>query len=366
MTVLFLTINLGSGGAERVLVNLVNHMAEDGHNVTVRSLANVGLNRERLSPAVHYEYVFQKSFRGMNFLHFLPHRWIYNKVASGAFDVIVVYLHGVLTKIVSYAPKEQKTVAYLHANMEKSPFMKSFPNRKAVQKCFSGYSRIVSVSQDVQVSFINASGIDDSRLMVLYNTFDVADILRKSKEPLPASKHKFHLCSVGKLEDVKGYPRLANIIRTLRDENQDVHLTIVGDGPQRKEIEQFVEANQLGSRISLIGFDSNPYKYIANSDLFVCSSYSEGFSSVVAESLILGVPVITTDCAGMQEMLGNSEYGVITENTEEALYAGIKRLLSEPDLLAYYKNLAQERASFFSPKKTVYAVEKMLEEVIRE
>ncbi|MFQ6827736.1 MAG: glycosyltransferase [Faecalimonas sp.] len=48
----------------------------------------------------------------------------------------------------------------------------------------------------------------------------------------------------------------------------------------------------------------NPYKYIANSDMLVCSSYSEGFSSVVAESIIIGTPVLTTDCSGMREMLG--------------------------------------------------------------
>ena len=368
MNVLFLAINLGGGGAERVLVNLANHMAGDGYGVTVRVLANTetGSNVGRLSPKVKYESVFRKSFRGMNYLYLLPHRWIYNKVAYGDFDVIVVYLHGVLTKIVSYAPKEQKTVAYLHANMQQSPFMKSFKNRNAIEKCFSGYSRIVSVSEDVQRSFIKASGIDDSRLMVIYNTFDVPGILQKSKEPIAVIKHQFHLCSVGKLEDCKGYPRLARIIKRLCDENFDVHLTLVGDGPERKEIEAFIEANHLGDRISLAGFDSNPYKYIANSDLFVCSSFTEGFSSVVAESLILGVPVITTDCAGMQEMLGKNEYGIITENSEEALYEGLKRLLSEPEMLAYYKKKAQERASFFSPAQTVGAVEQMLETVAKE
>ena len=368
MNVLFLAINLGGGGAERVLVNLANRMADDGYVVTVRVLANTetGSNVGRLSPKVKYESVFRKSFRGMNYLYLLPHRWIYNKVAYGDFDVIVVYLHGVLTKIVSYAPKEQKTVAYLHANMQQSPFMKSFKNRNAIEKCFSGYSRIVSVSEDVQRSFIKASGIDDSRLMVIYNTFDVPGILHKSKEPIAVSKHQYNLCSVGKLQEVKGYLRLVNIIKNLRDEQIDVHLTIVGEGHQRKDIESFIETHQLANNVSLTGFDMNPYKYIANSDLFVCSSLSEGFSSVVAESLILGVPVITTDCAGMQELLGKNEYGIITENSEEALFEGLKNLLSAPDMLAHYKEKAQERASFFSPEQTVSAVERMLEEVVAE
>lgn len=368
MNVLFLAINLGGGGAERVLVNLANGMVNDGYGVTVRVLADIktGSNREQLSPKVNYEYVFRKSFRGMNYLHLLPHRWIYNKIAYGHFDVIVVYLHGVLTKIVGYAPKMQKTVAYLHANMERSPFMKSFKSRRAIEKCFSGYSRIVSVSEDVQRSFINASGIDDRRLTVIYNTFDVPGILKRSKEPVAVNRHQFNLCSVGKLEGCKGYQRLTKIVKRLCDEDFDVHLTLVGDGPERKEIEAFIEANRLSDRICLVGFDSNPYKYIAASDLFVCSSFTEGFSSVVAESLILGVPVITTDCAGMQEMLGKNEYGIITENSEEALYDGLKRLLAEPETLSHYKKKAQARAAFFSPEQTVGAVEQMLEEVVKE
>lgn len=367
MKILFLSNNLGGGGAERVLVNLVNHMADDGYDITLRVLSNTGINRQFLSPNVKYEYVFQKGFKGTNYLYLLPHRWIYNKVVHGQHDVIVVYLHGVLTRIVSYAPKTQKTVAYLHANMEKSPFMRSFKNQNAIQKCFSGYSRIISVSQDVQDSFIRMSGINDQRLKVLYNTFDVEGILEKSNESILQSKDTVNICSVGKLEDVKGYLRLVNVIKTLHDEGiKDIRLTIVGEGPQRHELEQFIEGNRLEDNISLAGFDSNPYKYIAKSDLFVCSSYSEGFSSVVAESLILGVPVITTDCPGMREMLGDNEYGIITENSEEALYEGLKRLLSNLELLDHYKQKAKERSAFFSPEQTVTAVEQMLEEVKNE
>lgn len=366
MKVLFLTNNLGGGGAERVLVNLVNHMVDDGCDITLRVLSNTGSNRQFLSSKVKYEYIFKNNFRGMNYLHLLPRHWVYSKVTHGCFDVIVVYLHGVLTKIVSYAPKEQKTVAYLHANMEKSPFMKSFKSKEAVQKCFSRYSRIISVSQDVQNSFIKASGIDDNRLKVLYNTFDVKSILIKSKEPVEITEHDYNICSVGKLESVKGYLRLVSLMKTLCDENMDVHLAIVGEGIQRPELENMIKSNQMSNNVTLVGFDSNPYKYIANSDLFVCSSYTEGFSSVVAESLILGVPVITTDCPGMREMLGDNEYGIITENSDEGLYAGLKRLLSDPELLKHYTQKAKERSGFFSPKQTVGAVERMLEEVINE
>ena len=76
----------------------------------------------------------------------------------------------------------------------------------------------------------------------------------------------------------------------------------------------------------------------------------------------MGTPVCTTDVSGMKEMLGDdNQFGVVTENSEEALYKGIKRLLENPDLLAHYKKQATYRGKAFSTKNTVLAVEKTME-----
>lgn len=112
----------------------------------------------------------------------------------------------------------------------------------------------------------------------------------------------------------------------------------------------------------MVGYRTNPYKYVKNCDLYVCSSHSEGFSTSVTESLIVGTPVVATLCSGMTELLGeNNEYGIVTENDEDALYKGIKKILTTPDLLDAYAAKAKERGKAFSTEKTVKAVEEMLE-----
>ena len=104
---------------------------------------------------------------------------------------------------------------------------------------------------------------------------------------------------------------------------------------------------------------------MARCDIFLCASTAEGFSTAATEALIVGTPVCTVDVSGMKEMLGeNNEYGVVTENSEEALYLGIKRLLDNPALLARYKELAKERGQKFSTKETVAAVEQMLLDLV--
>ena len=371
MKLLFLTNDLGGGGAERVLVNLANRLAERGHDITVRALVDYGINREFLSQHVKYEYIYKRGFRGLNYLYKLPHRWIYKCICFGEYDVIIPYLQGVLTKIVSYAPYSQKKVAWLHAEVVgSSKLFRITKNRNEFRQYFSKYNHIVCVSELSRTSLNKFTGLSEC-ISVINNTFDVEGITSKAKVELPNNMDSvsdtIQLISIGKLSEVKGYKRLIKAFyKLVKEDSLNLSLKIIGEGEQRREIESFAEEKGIKDLVLMPGFDSNPYKYLARSDLFVCSSYTEGYSSVVAESLILGIPVITTDCPGMQEMLGDNEYGVITENSEEALYEGMKRLLLDPNLLAHYRNKAQERSAFFSPEQTVNAVERLLEKVIHE
>ena len=117
----------------------------------------------------------------------------------------------------------------------------------------------------------------------------------------------------------------------------------------------------MKKNVTLLGYQINPYKYISKCDLFVCASYAEGFSTAATEALILGVPVCTVEVSGMKEMLGeNNEYGIVTENNDEALYQGIKELINNSEKLQHYKQQAIIRGKSFSTERTVREVEKML------
>ena len=103
-----------------------------------------------------------------------------------------------------------------------------------------------------------------------------------------------------------------------------------------------------------------------HSDLYICSSRVEGFSTAVTESLVVGIPVVSTNCSGAYELLGkNNEYGVVCQNSEDGIYSGIKYILVD-DRLSYYKEKALERGKHFNKEKTTLAVEKMLLESVYE
>jgi glycosyltransferase involved in cell wall biosynthesis len=154
---------------------------------------------------------------------------------------------------------------------------------------------------------------------------------------------------------------MLRIQKRLVEEGYTSHFLALGEGELRPMLEKYIRDNSMDDYATLLGYQTNPYKYVAKCDLFVCASLSEGFSTAATESLIVGTPVCTVEVSGMKEMLGeNNEWGIVTENDEEALYQGIKRLLDDPALLAYYKEKAAQRGKTFSTENTVRAVENML------
>ena len=102
---------------------------------------------------------------------------------------------------------------------------------------------------------------------------------------------------------------------------------------------------------------------IAQSDLVICPSYTEGLSTVVTEALILCKPILTTDCGGMHELLGNSEYGYIVANTDEELLKGLKTIVLNPDMRTYYSECAKERGGKFMKKEVVDETIALLEQI---
>lgn len=362
--ILFLIHDLGQGGAEKVLVNLVNNMDLTKFDISVISLFGGGVNEQFLKSEIHYRAIFSKTFSGNSHIMkiFSPeylHKWFIKE----KYDIEISYLEGPTARIISGCSNPNtKLVTWIHCTMS-SPkeIATSFRNVDEAEACYNAMDKMVFVSEGVRSAFLNNCNYKGFT-EVLYNTVESDKILKMSKE-LAAEiiKDKIGLIAVGTLKPVKGFDRLLRVVKRLHEEEYPVHLYLLGVGPQQKELEQFIADNSLDDVVSLLGYKTNPYKYVEKCSLFVCSSFSEGFSTAVTESLIVGTPVCTVDVSGMKELLGkNNEYGIVTENDEHALYQGIVNLLDEPLLLEHYKRQSEHRGKLFNTENTVKAVEEML------
>lgn len=161
------------------------------------------------------------------------------------------------------------------------------------------------------------------------------------------SKSKIRLISIGRLTKVKAYNRLLHIALRLKQSGYAFELWILGDGEEREMLQHYICKKQLEDCVTLWGFQTNPYAFMTQSDLFVCSSISEGYSTAVTEALILGLPVVTTDCSGMNELLQGEKYGIITENSEATLFEGIKQLLDHRAIVTLQREGNQTREGIY-------------------
>lgn len=364
--ILFLIHDLGQGGAEKVLVNLVNHMDQRKFDISLIALFGGGVNEQYLKPHIHYQTIFPKTFRGnVTLMKLLNPRRLHKLFIRELYDIEVSYLEGPSARIISGCPEpDTRLVTWIHIEQRSTKRAAgSFRSVREAMDCYNHFDRIIGVSETVKASFLSVLPVT-TPMQVLYNTNESAKIMKQaheSVEPDLFSAQEIKLVGVGKLLKSKGFDRMARIIKRLRDEHYRVHLYILGSGPLRQTLEQYIGENHLENQITLLGYQTNPYRYVSKCDLFVCASHAEGFSTAATEALIVGTPVCTVEVSGMKEMLGeNNEWGIITENSEEALYQGIRRLLDDPALLAHYREMAAQRGKTFSTENTVRAVEEML------
>ena len=363
--ILFLIHDLGQGGAEKVLVNLVNNMDPEKFDISVTALFGGGVNEQFLAPHIRYRAIYPRAFPGnSHVMKLLTPKQLHNLYVKEHFDIEVAYLEGPPSRIISgCTDPDTKIVTWIHCTMKtEQAFAVGFRNFSEACSCYSRFDQSVFVSRDVLNAFAAFCPLD--HMTVCYNTNETAKMLQLCREEVedglfPAEE--FHLIGTGKLTAVKGFNRLARIHCRLRGEGYPVHTWILGIGEEEQKLRAFARENGIENTFTLLGYQTNPYKYVSKCDLFVCSSHSEGFSTAATEALIVGTPVCTVEVSGMKEMLGeNNEWGLVTENDENALYQGIRRFLDDPALLARYKEKAAERGRTFSTENTVRAVEEML------
>ena len=371
INILFLINTLGGGGAEKVLVNLVNHMDPSRFRITVETMFDDGVNAARLNDNIRHISKKASCPRGIAYLfRFLSAKRLYRYfIGEAQYDILVAYMHGAPVKVISGCPDPKvKKIAWLHyGNPDEGTFFDFWHTKKNAFRAYAKCDAVVGVSKSVSEAFSRYTGIP--QIKTVYNTSDISSILMLAKASCSfrKEKDKLYLVSVGRIAEQKGYNRLFAICQRLRLEGFSLDVTIIGSGEQENDLKKRVVAEAAGDWFHLTGFLKNPYPFVSNADLFVCSSYEEGLSTAVTEAIILGVPVVSTDVSGAKEILGeHDEYGLVTENSEEGLYEGVKKMLSDETLLTHYRQKAAERAECFSTKQTVRQTEELFETVLNK
>lgn len=364
--ILFLIESFAGGGVEKVFIDLINNMDISKYDITVMSIWDYGVRKKDLRKDIKYKSIFP-NIKGIsrvfhNFVEKSDGKLLYKFGIKEKYDIEIAFVEGRATKIIGASTnKNSKKIAWVHIDLSQGHWTSKVfgESLEREKECYRKFNNIIFVSNSAMKGFNTLFGDNFDNLQVKYNPIIANDVINKSKEmitDIEKPKDKKLLVTSGRLVAQKGYESLLEVCNRLNKDNLEYELWILGEGWSRPQLEELIDKYKL-SNVKLLGFKENPYKYIKQGDLFVCSSKNEGFSLVIAEAMILGLPVISTNCSGPNELLNFGEYGFMVKNTEDDLYKGLKEILNDEEKLKYYIKKSKERINFFNYKERISDIE---------
>lgn len=379
--VLFVVDNLVMGGVTKVLENLLNNLDYKKYNVDLLVLhyyedmkLTMPQNVRIINGNKYFSYIdesikkiiknrdFKSFFNKLKLVLELKSGRIKNRITNSRkeilnkkYDIEIAFSDGFSHVFVANGDTKSK-IAWMHTDISIRNDSKRY--YKLVKESLHKMIMCVGVSEKVVKEYKEYYDLD--KVQVIHNIIDDEKIKKMSEDSFDNvfSNDKISMISVGRIDISKNYRRLVNIHKRLIDDGYDLQTFVIGDGIEKDDLENLVKENKNEDSFKFLGRKDNPFPYVKNADLFVLSSIYEGLPTVLYESIIVGTPCITTEVAGAKEIL-SEKYGVVVDNSDEALYEGIRQLLDNKKMLdAYRKNLESYR---FDKGDIIKKVEKILD-----
>lgn len=321
--ILFVLPSMRGGGAERVIATLLNHMDLERFEPILCLLQKEGPYLDELRDAVQIidlqaprvRYAVKKL---MDLIRFVKPDIVFSTL--GHLNLAISMFRFLLPRRILFIARESNTVS-LQNKSEKYAFLYD-----ALYRMFyNGFDLIVAQSSYMKQDLVDNFKMPSEKIRVIYNPVDIRAIQEKIvRDAAPPKTASLNLLAVGRYSEQKGFDLL---LKSLSLVQTDVHLKILGDGPLRDALQQQVKTLGLESRVSLLGFQKNPYQYMAEADYLILSSRYEGFPNVVLEAHVCGLPTIVFGCpGGTSEIVLDNVNGIVVEcQNVEALASVIDR-----------------------------------------
>ncbi len=367
---LFIITSLEGGGAEKVLVDILNNFNYAKFDVTLLLLHNRGVYLDFVPKCVEvlfldsYKYNFKSRFIVNRYTIDLVNKIRMRSLFKGrSFDYIISFLEGEPLYFHQYIiHKGRKNISWVHADLLTNHWSKwIFKSDNDELSAYQKMNKIICVSKKSEDQFKLLYNVDIQGTQVIYNLIDKDEIIRKANDntiSVPA-KRRFTIVNVGRLNEQKRQDRLLEVVANLKSKGILVDVWIIGDGKLRQKLE--IQAENLGilDQVIFMGFQRNPYPFIKQADIFVLTSDSEGYPLVVAEALCLEKGIVSTAVCGPEEMLKDG-FGILTSCDIDDLSNAIEKLYHSNELQKHYEKMAEKRSMIFSPKETIEQIETAL------
>lgn len=338
------------GGAEKILNNLIDELSKYNYTIDVLEYwkandstfinPNINTFKSVVDPETNNKIV---RVIKMFLVYFCP-SILRKKIMPIKYDVEVSFNYMIPTFLLN---KNVKKISWIHGDIY--DLRNNVFKRKIQEIYLKKVNYIVAISLNTYQSIIDIYPKFKNKTIIINNSYNFNDIIKKSKEfELPFNPNVKRILFLGRLDDNKNPLFLLEIAKELSIPNFEIY--IIGTGDLKVQIEKQIKINNLEKKVVLLDYQTNPYPYIANSDLLVCCSKSEGFPTTLVEGMILGKPFVSTNVGGIKELSQNGKCGLIATNKQEFIN-DLQNLLTSAELYDKMSLACYNYIKKFSPKK---------------
>lgn len=372
---LFVMMHLHMGGAERSLVNLLCEIDYSKYEVDLLLIKKEGNLIRQLPKEVQLletpfelKSVYSNSIDGFHGVkYFLTRgmsvvcsnvwdkfhtcdvtaiRWnlFYKRLIpqlDKIYDVAVAYLTGPSMYYVADKVNSDKKIVFYHNDYFSSNAMS---NRPTDLPYFKKFDLIPTISDQCKQSLEQAFPDMKGKFIVVPNITSTKLIRMRANQFFPEEYRgkKNVICSIGRLNEQKGFDLAIQAAVSLKNRGVSFSWYIIGEGEERKKLQELITSNQLENEVFLLGIRDNPYPYLKNADIIVQPSRYEGKSMVLDEAKILAKPIVATNYTTVRDQLSNEE-GLIVNMTSEAIAEGTRKMLADAKMRGIFENNLKQR-----------------------
>lgn len=366
--IVFFIPSLRGGGAEVSMVRLANAMAVRGMKSTLLVLERAGQWEKSVGEGV--ELIALGTRRASRSI--VPLIRFFLEKKPDIFISNLAHLNLISTVAHRVSRSSAKLILVEHNHLKsRSIWEKDAPNRfllMGIRWLYKRADRVLAVSEGVRQNLIQQFDLQPEQVRVLNNPIDIGQIELARKDEIDHPWFKDPnvrvVIGVGRLIYLKGWDYLIEALGIVR-RGIDARLILMGEGDIKSAL--LAQAVELGlnSVVEIVDFQTNPYAWMASSDVFVLPSRSEGFGIALVEAMAVGVPVVASDClSGPGEILSGGSYGLLVPVGDVQVMAdSIIALLTQAELASDFQTRAAMRAQDFNIGRIAMQLSSLLDEI---
>lgn len=367
----FLINSIKGGGAERVVSILLKNLSRNDREfflIVLEDKFNYEIPKDikviKFPPNLEGNF---KKFLGI----FLGTIKLKKIIKNNQIDIVMSFLErsnyiNILAKILLSPHKVYVNERCNPSECYSDKSLKSFFNLFLIKKLYKRADLIIVNSFGVKETLIKNFSINPKGIKVIYNLIDIEKIQDLSQAPLAENYQKIFqspvVINIGGLIKEKGQEHLIKVFEKVKKNIPEAKLLILGEGELKDYLKNLTRKLSLENDVLFLGWQKNPFKFLAQAKVFVLSSLTEGFPNALVETMVCRTPVISTTCqSGSNEIIENRKNGLLVPvGDEKNLTKAILQLLNNSSLAKKLSQEGEKRAKDFSVENIIDKYEELL------